>query len=217
MLAGVTGRAEITHFALTGRALIGCHLFSRAPGVRGVDFSFVGPPTVDVQFSPLAGARAGFTLTDLPGVLEIIQVPDATGAGLFGEAGARGRVLRQRNVLAWSSSSAARRCPLYLEAEPHRILPAPAASVHAALHDKVGLIHALTWTMMLPTEPHSDGAGKGHDRTEAQVHRHDARLGEVSNQTQRRPRRLAAADRRAGPRAAVCACIRAPDPSLSRQ
>ena len=83
MLAGVTGRAEITHFALTGRALIGCHLFSRAPGIRGVDFSFVGPPTVDVQFSPLAGARAGFTLTDLPGVLEIIQARRRTGPGLL--------------------------------------------------------------------------------------------------------------------------------------
>ena len=74
VLAGVTGRAEITHFALVGRVLIGCHLFSRSPGIRGIDFSFVGPPTVDVQFSPLAGGRAGFALTDLPGVLEIIQV-----------------------------------------------------------------------------------------------------------------------------------------------
>ena len=77
MLAGVTGRAEITHFALVGRVLIGCHLFSRSPGIRGIDFSFVGPPTVDVQFSPLAGGRAGFALTDLPGVLEIIQVRSA--------------------------------------------------------------------------------------------------------------------------------------------
>ncbi len=76
VLAGMTGRAEITHFALVGRVLIGCHLFSRSPGIRGIDFSFVGPPTVDVQFSPLAGGRAGFALTDLPGVLEIIQVRD---------------------------------------------------------------------------------------------------------------------------------------------
>ena len=46
MLAGVTGRAEITHFAIAGKALLGFHLFSRSPGVRGVDFSFLDPPTV---------------------------------------------------------------------------------------------------------------------------------------------------------------------------
>ena len=49
MLAGMTGRAEISHFAIAGKALIGFHLFSRSPGIRGVDFSFLEPPTVDVQ------------------------------------------------------------------------------------------------------------------------------------------------------------------------
>lgn len=49
MLAGVTGRAEISHFAIAGKALVGCHLFSRSPGIRGIDFSFLEPPTVDVQ------------------------------------------------------------------------------------------------------------------------------------------------------------------------
>ena len=49
MLAGMTGRAEISHFAIAGKALVGCHLFSRSPGIRGIDFSFLEPPTVDVQ------------------------------------------------------------------------------------------------------------------------------------------------------------------------
>ena len=49
MLPDVTGRAEITHFAIAGKVLLGLHLFSRSPGIRGVDFSFVDPPTIDVQ------------------------------------------------------------------------------------------------------------------------------------------------------------------------
>ena len=80
MMAGLTGRAEITHFAISGTALVGCHLFSRSPGVRGVDFSFVNPPTIDVQFSPLGTERMGFALTDLPGVLDIIKVGPASVA-----------------------------------------------------------------------------------------------------------------------------------------
>ena len=49
---------------------------SRTPGIRGVDFSFLDPPTLDVQFSPLGAGSAGFAVTDLPGVLDILRVCD---------------------------------------------------------------------------------------------------------------------------------------------
>lgn len=51
LVASMTGRAEVTHFAIAGRVAVGLHLFSRTPGIRGVDFSFLEPPTLDVQVS----------------------------------------------------------------------------------------------------------------------------------------------------------------------
>ncbi len=36
LVASMTGRAEVTHFAIAGRVAIGLHLFSRTPGIRGV-------------------------------------------------------------------------------------------------------------------------------------------------------------------------------------
>lgn len=42
-------RLKVTHFAIAGRVAVGLHLFSRTPGIRGVDFSFLEPPTLDVQ------------------------------------------------------------------------------------------------------------------------------------------------------------------------
>lgn len=38
-----------------------------------MDFSFLEAPTLDVQFSPLGARSAGFAVTDLPGVLSILQ------------------------------------------------------------------------------------------------------------------------------------------------
>ncbi len=38
------------------------------------DFSFLEPPTLDVQFSPLGAGSVGFAVTDLPGVMEILRV-----------------------------------------------------------------------------------------------------------------------------------------------
>lgn len=50
------------------------NLMPRTPGIRGVDFSFLEAPTLDVQFSPLGANSAGFAVTNLPGVLSILQV-----------------------------------------------------------------------------------------------------------------------------------------------
>ena len=49
--------------------LIGLHLFSRAPGIKGVDMSFVHPPEVDMKFSPF-----GMTITEIPGILTALKV-----------------------------------------------------------------------------------------------------------------------------------------------
>jgi hypothetical protein len=56
LVASMTGRAEVTHFAIAGRVAVGLHLFSRTPGIRGVDFSFLEPPTLDVQVSTCCGS-----------------------------------------------------------------------------------------------------------------------------------------------------------------
>ena len=69
LLPRVSGRVAVTHLNLAGRMLIGFHLFSRAPGVKGVDISFIHPPEIDVKFSPF-----GMTVTEIPGILNALKV-----------------------------------------------------------------------------------------------------------------------------------------------
>lgn len=69
LLPSVSGRVAATHLNVAGRMLIGLHLFSRAPGIKGVDVSFVHPPEVDVKFSPF-----GMTVTEIPGILNALKV-----------------------------------------------------------------------------------------------------------------------------------------------
>ena len=71
LLPRVSGRVAVTHVNMSGRMLIGLHLFSRAPGVKGVDMSFVHPPEVDMKFSPF-----GMTITEIPGILTALKVCD---------------------------------------------------------------------------------------------------------------------------------------------
>ncbi|KAK9808686.1 hypothetical protein WJX72_001889 [[Myrmecia] bisecta] len=68
LLPAMTGRIEVTHLTVTGRCLLGFHLFSRPPGIKGLDFSFVQQPEIDVKFSPF-----GVTVTELPGVLMVLK------------------------------------------------------------------------------------------------------------------------------------------------
>jgi hypothetical protein len=58
----------VSHLILAGRMLVGLHLCSRAPGLKGIDISFVQPPELDVQFSPL-----GISVTELPGILNMLK------------------------------------------------------------------------------------------------------------------------------------------------
>lgn len=69
LLPRVSGRVAATHLNVAGRMLIGFHLFSRAPGIKGVDISFVHPPEIDVKFSPF-----GMTVTEIPGILNALKV-----------------------------------------------------------------------------------------------------------------------------------------------
>lgn len=69
LLPRVSGRVAVTHVNMSGRMLIGLHLFSRAPGIKGVDMSFIHPPEVDMKFSPF-----GMTITEIPGILTALKV-----------------------------------------------------------------------------------------------------------------------------------------------
>ncbi len=69
LLPRVSGRVAVTHLNIAGRVLIGFHLFSRAPGIKGVDVSFIHPPEIDVKFSPF-----GMTVTEIPGILNALKV-----------------------------------------------------------------------------------------------------------------------------------------------
>ncbi len=69
LLPTLSGRVAVTHLNLTGRILIGLHLFSRAPGIKGLEVSFIAPPELDVKFSPF-----GVTVTEIPGVLSALKV-----------------------------------------------------------------------------------------------------------------------------------------------
>ena len=69
LLPTLSGRVAVTHLNLTGRILIGLHLFSRAPGIKGLEVSFITPPELDVKFSPF-----GVTVTEIPGVLSALKV-----------------------------------------------------------------------------------------------------------------------------------------------
>lgn len=69
LLPRVSGRVAVTHLNVAGRMLIGFHLFSRAPGIKGVDVSFLHPPEIDVKFSPF-----GMTVTEIPGILNALKV-----------------------------------------------------------------------------------------------------------------------------------------------
>ncbi|KAL3130535.1 hypothetical protein ABBQ38_008347 [Trebouxia sp. C0009 RCD-2024] len=68
LLPRVSGRVAVTHLNVAGRMLIGFHLFSRAPGIKGVDVSFLHPPEIDVKFSPF-----GMTVTEIPGILNALK------------------------------------------------------------------------------------------------------------------------------------------------
>lgn len=65
----VKGRVAVTHFSGRARLLLGLHLFSRSPGVKNIDISFLESPTFDVRLTPM-----GLTVTDFPGVLAAIKV-----------------------------------------------------------------------------------------------------------------------------------------------
>ena len=69
LLPRVSGRVAVTHLNIAGRVLMGFHLFSRAPGIKGVDVSFIHPPEIDVKFSPF-----GMTVTEIPGILNALKV-----------------------------------------------------------------------------------------------------------------------------------------------
>ena len=69
LLPRVSGRVAVTHVNMSGRMLIGLHLFSRAPGIKGIDMSFISPPEVDMKFSPF-----GMTITEIPGILTALKV-----------------------------------------------------------------------------------------------------------------------------------------------
>ena len=74
LLPTLSGRVAVTHLNLTGRILIGLHLFSRAPGIKGLEVSFITPPELDVKFSPF-----GVTVTEIPGVLSALKVRAPAG------------------------------------------------------------------------------------------------------------------------------------------
>ena len=69
LLPRVSGRVAVTHLNLAGWFLIGVHLFSSAPGIKGGDISFIHPPEIDVKFSPF-----GMTVTEIPGILNALKV-----------------------------------------------------------------------------------------------------------------------------------------------
>lgn len=81
LLPRVSGRVAVTHVNMSGRMLIGLHLFSRAPGIKGVDMSFVHPPEVDMKFSPF-----GLTITEMPGILTALKVCDLATSCCLGDS-----------------------------------------------------------------------------------------------------------------------------------
>ncbi len=69
LTGAVKGRVAVTHFSGRAHLLLGFHLFSRSPGIKSIDISFLEPPVFDVRLTPM-----GVTVTDFPGVLAAIKV-----------------------------------------------------------------------------------------------------------------------------------------------
>eukprot|EP00899_Mesostigma_viride_P008807 jgi/Mesvir1/17928/Mv12988-RA.2 len=61
-------RIEIADLAIVGKLLVGLRLENRAPGITGVDVSFMERPFLNINIRPL-----GFALSDIPGLAPFLN------------------------------------------------------------------------------------------------------------------------------------------------